>query len=398
MQKKLFINGKFVDACNDEQLQVIDPSNGSVLATVAAAGAEDVELAVQAAQAAFANPNWRRTSGAQRAGLLRDIARGIKQNLQEFAQLETLNNGKPLPEAQWDIEDSIGCFEYYATLAEGLEADPQAIALADNNFVSHVVKDPIGVVALIIPWNFPLLMAAWKIAPALAAGCTVILKCSEVTPLTALKLAQIISDTELPDGVVNILCGDGASCGAPLVKHLGINKIVFTGSVETGRQIMRSASDLATPVTLELGGKSALLIFEDVDLDAAVEWTMFGAFWNKGEVCSATSRVLVAQSIYPEFITRLCAAAQRIKIGNGLHSEVKMGPLVSAAQYQKVLNFIALGITEGALLISGGKRPEHLSAGYYLQPTIFTDVPTDAAIWREEIFGPVVCVNTFTTK
>lgn len=399
MQTKLYIDGRFTEALNGTTFDVINPADENVLASVCAASISDVDLSVQAARRAFDHGGWRHTSGKQRAGYLNAIAAGILSKRDEFALLETLNNGKPLPEAEWDIDDVIGCFKYYAELAEKLdEHNSDSILLDDPNFTSRATREPIGVAALIVPWNFPLLMAAWKIAPALAAGCTIVLKASEVTPLTALKLAEVIDQVKLPAGVVNILTGIGIDCGAPLASHPDIDKLAFTGSTTTGSQIMKAAAEGIKPVTLELGGKSPLIIFDDSDINAAVEWAMFGVFWNKGEICSATSRILVQDGLYDAFIKRLAEATAQIKIGNGLEEGVKMGPLVNQAQYQKVMKYIERGIEEGARLLVGGKRPSNYAHGYYLEPTVFVDVEVNTTIWREEIFGPVVCVRRFSTE
>jgi len=399
MQTKLYIDGRFTEALDGSTFDVINPANEKVIASVSAASAAEVDTSVLAARRAFEQDGWRDTTGKQRGEFLKEIANGIRLKRSDFARLETLNNGKPLPEAEWDVDDAIGCFEYYAQLAEELdEQHSDLITLDDANFTSHAVKEPIGVAAQIIPWNFPLLMAAWKIAPALAAGCTTVLKASEVTPLTALKLAEVINDANLPPGVVNILAGLGADCGAPLASHPKIDKLAFTGSVATGRQIMKTAAEGIKPITLELGGKSPLIIFDDSDVEAAVEWAMFGIFWNKGEICSATSRILVQDGIYDAFMARFIEASAQIKIGSPLEEGVKMGPLVNQAQYQKVMKYIECGVEEGARLVAGGKRPANLVEGYYLEPAIFVDVADDATIWREEVFGPVVCVRRFTTE
>lgn len=399
MQTKLYIDGQFTEALNASTFDVINPADETVLARVSAASSSDVDLSVQAARNAFDHGNWRHTSGKERAEYLNAIAAAILAQKKEFARLETQNNGKPLPESEWDVDDTVECFKYYARLAAKLDLqNEEVITLDDPHFSAKSIKEPIGVAALIVPWNFPLLMAAWKMAPALAAGCTVVLKTSEVTPLTALKLAEVIDQVNLPAGVVNILSGFGNECGAPLSQHPDINKIAFTGSSKTGSQIMKAAADGIKPITLELGGKSPLIIFDDCDIDAAVEWAMFGVFWNKGEICSATSRILVQDGLYDAFIARFAQATATIKIGDGLDDGVKMGPLVNQAQYQKVMKYIECGVAQGATLLTGGKRPANCAHGYYLEPTIFVDVEVDTIIWKEEIFGPVVCVRRFSDE
>ena len=338
-------------------------------------------------------------SGTERAGYLRTMARIVTHRVGKLADIEVRNNGKPLPEAIWDIEDVAGCFEYYASLAENLDVQSvEDIELPDERFTSKVVKEPIGVAGAIIPWNFPLLMAAWKIAPALAAGCTMVLKPSEITPLTALVLADIAIEAGLPAGVLNIVNGLGGAAGQALTEHAGVDKMAFTGSVPTGVKIMTTAARDIKNISLELGGKSPFIIFEDSDLDEAVEWIMFGIFWNQGQVCSATSRVLVEQSIYPILLEKLTRAAQKITIGMGSKPGVLLGPLVNEAQYCKVLAAIKSGVDAGAKILTGGQRPKGLEIGYFLEPTILIDMEENSEVWREEIFGPVVCVKPFTSE
>ncbi|MCY1494029.1 Betaine aldehyde dehydrogenase [compost metagenome] len=392
----LYIDGRWTLPAKGGSFTTLDPSDESVLAQVPAATAEDIDLAVNAARRAFDEGPWPRLSGKQRAESLRAVAEGIRRRLPQLAELEVRDNGKPLPEAQWDLADAAGCFDFYAGLAEAADQQAQQpIELADERFSSWVEREPVGVVGAIIPWNFPLLMAAWKVAPALAAGCTLVLKPSELTPLSALELAAIIHEVGLPDGVFNLVTGLGPDAGAPLAEHPLVDKLAFTGSVPTGRRIMQAASRDIKNLSLELGGKSPFLVFADADLDASVEWIMFGIFWNQGQVCSATSRVLVERSLYPALLERLVEEAGRIRIGPGLEEGVLLGPLVSRGQLDKVLAAIESGRNSGARLLHGGERPAHLDCGYYLTPTIFADVPPDSDIWREEIFGPVVCLRAF---
>ena len=397
--QQLYIDGQWLAPAKGGSFETFDPSDETLLARVAAATAEDVDAAVRAARRAFDEGPWPRMSGAGRAAVLRRIAEGIRGRQQELAELEVRDNGKPLPEALWDIGDTAGCFDFYAGLAEKLDASQeQEIALADERFSSVARKEPVGVAGAIIPWNFPMLMAAWKVAPALAAGCAMVLKPSELTPLTALHLAQIAHEAGLPAGVLNVLPGLGADAGAPLAEHPGVDKLAFTGSVPTGSRIMQAAARDIKNISLELGGKSPFVIFADSDIEAAVEWILFGIFWNQGEVCSATSRVLVQRALYEPLLARLAEEARKITIGNGLREGVLLGPLVNKAQYDKVLQAIARGQEEGARLVCGGERPAGLDKGYYVQPTVFADVPEDAWIWNEEIFGPVVCVRPFDSE
>ncbi|PMR67149.1 aldehyde dehydrogenase family protein [Halomonas heilongjiangensis] len=395
----LYINGRWTQPVKGQTFPAIDPSDETVIAEVGAATAEDVDAAVKAAREAFDHGPWPRMSGKERAGYLRRIAGGIRARLNDLAELEVRDNGKPLPEAVWDIEDTAGCFDFYADLAERSDAQPErAVELSMEGFVSKAVKEPVGVVAAITPWNFPMLMASWKVAPAIAAGCTVVLKPSEVTSLTALEMAAICEEAEIPPGVVNILPGIGIEAGAPLTEHPLVDKIAFTGSVPTGSKLMKVAAQDIKNVSLELGGKSPLIIFDDCDLEDAVEWLMFGIFWNKGEVCSATSRVLVQENLYPKLMERLVEEARKLKIGNGMQDGVLLGPLVNAAQYEKVTGAIEAGKRDGATLVYGGERPAGLEKGYYLEPAIFVDVPEDCDLWKEEVFGPVVAIRRFATE
>jgi betaine-aldehyde dehydrogenase len=393
---QLYINGQWVSPVKGGTFDSIDPSSEAVITQVAAATAEDIDLAVKAARQAFDEGPWPQMSGAERAAVLRRIAQGIRERQQELAELEVRDNGKPLPEALWDIGDTAGCFDFYADLAEDLDGHrEQSVALADERFTSIARKEPVGVAGAIIPWNFPMLMAAWKVAPALAAGCCMVLKPSELTSLTALELARIADQAGLPAGVLNVVPGLGPDAGAPLSEHPGIDKLAFTGSVPTGSRIMQAAARDIKNISLELGGKSPFIVFADSDIDAAVEWIMFGIFWNQGEVCSATSRVLVQRELYEPLLKRLVEVTEQLSIGDGMQEGVLLGPLVSKGQYDKVLEAIARGREEGARLLSGGERPAGFAKGFFLQPAIFADVPEDSWIWNEEIFGPVVCIRPF---
>jgi betaine-aldehyde dehydrogenase len=393
---RLFINGEWVSPAKGGTFDTIDPCTETVIAKVAAATAEDVDAAVRAAREAFDNGPWPRMTGRQRGAVLRAIAENIRGRLNDLAELEVRDNGKPLPEALWDIGDAAACFEFYAGLAEQLDENAEKnVSLSDDRFSSVARKEPIGVAGAIIPWNFPLLMAAWKVAPALAAGCTMVLKPSELTPLTALELGEVAAAAGLPPGVLNIVTGFGVEAGAPLTEHPEVDKLAFTGSVPTGSRIMQTAARDIKNVSLELGGKSPFIVFDDSDIEAAVEWTMFGIFWNQGQVCSATSRVLVHRDIYQPFLRRLAEEAGKVRIGSGLEDGVLLGPLVSRDQFRKVHEAIARGVQEGARLVCGGERPAGLPTGYFMEPAIFADVPEDSWIWTEEIFGPVVCVRPF---
>ncbi|KAH9775984.1 Betaine aldehyde dehydrogenase 1 [Citrus sinensis] len=396
--RQLFINGEWREPVLKKRIPIVNPTTEEIVA----ATAEDVELAVDAARQALSRnkgKDWSSASGAFRAKYLRAIAAKITERKSELANLETIDCGKPLEEAVWDIDDVAGCFEYYADLAEGLDAKQKApVSLPLENFKSYVLKEPIGVVGLITPWNYPLLMATWKVAPALAAGCAAILKPSELASVTCLELAEVCREVGLPPGVLNIVTGLGPEAGAPLVSHPHVDKIAFTGSNATGSRIMAAAAPMVKPVSLELGGKSPIIVFEDVDLDKAVEWTIFGCFWTNGQICSATSRLLVHESIAAEFLERMVKWIKNIKISDPLEEGCRLGPVVSRGQYEKVLKFISNAKSEGATILCGGARPEHLKKGFFVEPTVITDIATSMQIWREEVFGPVLCVKAFSTE
>lgn len=399
MQKNmLYINGKWISAKHNDYFPSINPYNEETIAYIAKASIEDAEVAIHSARDAFDNGVWATTTGKERAEYLRGFAKEIRDNLEMLASLEVLDNGKPYPEAEWDVSDAAYCFEFYANLAESIDNSQIDLTLTDDRFTSCVVKEPVGVACAIIPWNYPLLMAAWKVAPALAAGCTIILKPSEVTSLSAIELGKIADKIKLPKGVLNILTGYGYEIGPYLTDHPKIDKIAFTGSVPVGQEIMRSSASNIKNLSLELGGKSAFIIFDDSDIEQAVEWILFGIFWNQGEVCSATSRVLIQENIYPILLKKLSEECKKITIGNGFDQNIKLGPLVNEQQYKKVWTAIQKGLEDNIPLLSGGQRPEHLPTGYFVEPTIFIDVPEDHSLWLEEIFGPVLSIRSFKSE
>lgn len=400
--RDLFIDGEWREPIKKNRIPIVNPSTEEIIGDIPAATAEDVELAVAAARRALKRNNgeeWASASGAHRAKYLRAIAAKITKKKDQLAKLEAIDCGKPLDEAAWDIDDVAACFEYYADLAESLDAKQKApIVLPMETFKCHVLKQPIGVVALITPWNYPLLMATWKVASALAAGCAAILKPSELASVTCLELAEVCREVGLPPGVFNILTGLGMEAGAPLAAHPDVDKVAFTGSTATGSKIMSSAAQFVKPVTLELGGKSPIVVFEDVDLDKAAEWTAFGCFWTNGQICSATSRLLVHESIASKFLDRLVKWCKNIKVSDPFEEGCRLGPVVSKGQYEKVMKFISTAKSEGGTILCGGSRPEHLKRGYFVEPTIISDVSTSMQIWREEVFGPVLCVKTFSSE
>ena len=388
---QLYINGEWVESKSTKMIRVYDPSTEEVIAQVPDANSDDVNGAVAAAKAAFEEGPWATTTPQERGRVLFRLVEKIRQNSAMLAELECRNTGKPIVEAEYDINDVATCFEYYGGLATKILGYVNPVP---DNAVSLTLKEPIGVAGQIIPWNYPLLMAAWKLAPALAAGCTCVLKPAEQTPLTALEIANWFPEIGLPPGVVNIITGFGETCGAPLVKHPDVNKIAFTGSAEVGKIIVKQAADTVKRVTLELGGKSPNIFFADADFEAAIDGALFGVFINQGEVCSAGSRILVHRPIYKKFVDAMTEKARGIKLGPPLERETKMGPLVSKDQYQRVRSYQDLGKTEAKIAIGGG-RAEKFSKGYYVEPTIFYDVDNNARIAREEIFGPVASVIPF---
>ena len=391
----LYINGQW--SAGREHLRVINPATEALLTTVNGGDERAVDLAVNAATEAF--KRWSKTSGAERGAILRNIANGVRNGRDHLMKLQSSNNGKPQFEAAIDVDDVIATFEYYAELAEGLDAQLDSnVALPSDDFSARLRREPCGVVGLIVPWNFPMVTTAWKLAPALAAGCCVVLKPSEVTPLPELELAAIIAESGLPNGVFNLVCGTGLAVGAPLSADPRIAKISFTGSNAVGVQVMQRAAETVKGVSLELGGKSSLLVLDDADLELAVELACGGGFFNAGQMCSATSRVLVADELADEFLERLQKRAQAIRVADPFDPDVEMGALVNQAQYQRVLGHIDRGLSAGAKLVCGGNRPADLPRGYFLQPTVFTDVPLDSALWCEEIFGPVLCVRSFSSE
>jgi betaine-aldehyde dehydrogenase len=386
---KMYVNGEWVSSQSAKTFPVYDPSTEEVIAEVPQSDAKDVDRAVAAAKAAFEEGPWPQVTAQDRGRILNRLAQKIREEASKLAELEALNCGKPIVEAEYDINDVATCFEYYAGLANKITGSVNPVP---DNALSLSMKEPVGVAGQIIPWNYPLLMAAWKLAPALAAGCTCVLKPAEQTPLTALEMANWLSDVGLPPGVVNIVTGD-AEAGAPLVRHPDVNKIAFTGSAQVGKIIMREAAETVKRVTLELGGKSPNIFFADADFEAAIDGALFGVFINQGEVCSAGSRILVEQSIYKKFVEGMTEKAKKIKLGPPLDRETKMGPLVSKEQYERVRSYQDIGKKEAKVATGGGRAA--FDKGYYVEPTIFYDVDNSARIAREEIFGPVCAVIPF---
>jgi betaine-aldehyde dehydrogenase len=387
-----YINGEFVASDGGAMRDVIDPSTDTVIAHAPDATASDVDRAVRAARAAFDEGPWRDTTAQDRGRILFKLAQLVRDRADELATLETRNTGKPIVEAEFDIGDVATCFEYYGGLATKIHGD---VIPVPDNAMSLALREPIGVAGQIVPWNYPLLMAAWKLAPAICAGCTTVLKPAEQTPLSALALASSFADADLPPGVVNIVSG-AAATGEAIVAHPVVDKIAFTGSVEVGKSIMRGAADSLKKISLELGGKSPNIFFADSDFEVAVEGALFGVFFNQGEVCSAGSRILVERAIYDRFVEAIVEKAKAIKVGAPMDRETKMGALVSREQFDRVRRYQEIGKREAKVATGGGVATgEGLERGFFLEPTIFYDVDNTARIAREEIFGPVACVIPF---
>lgn len=391
----LYIAGELVKGSDSKLQDIVNPATGEVIARAARATKAETDRAIAAAREAFDRGPWSTATAQTRGRVLLDVARKLREKTAALAELETRNMGKPLLESEFDVADAATCFEYYGGLATKITGDVNPVP---DDALSLTLKEPVGVCGQIIPWNYPLLMAAWKIAPALAAGCTVVLKPAEATPLTALELAKLFdSIPELPKGVVNIVTGDGPVVGAALASSDHVDKVAFTGSTRTGRSILRAACDSnMKKVTLELGGKSPNIFFADANWEAAVEGAVFGVFVNQGEVCSAGSRILVERGIHKKFVEAIVEKAKTIKLGDPMEKGIKMGPLVTAAHRDRVMGYIEDGKRAGARVALGGKTPGGaLAKGAYVEPTIFDGVDPNAKIAQEEIFGPVVTVIPF---
>ncbi|KII83929.1 hypothetical protein PLICRDRAFT_46703 [Plicaturopsis crispa FD-325 SS-3] len=391
----LFIDGQFVDSVDKETIDVVNPANGNVLTSVTAGSAKDVDIAVQAAKKAYKSTWGLRAPGARRARLLNKLADLIEQNGDELAALEALDVGKPYRSARlFDVGGIVSTLRYYAGWADKIQG--KTIETTEKK-LAYTRHEPIGVVGQIIPWNFPMMMLSWKIGPALACGNCIVLKPSELTPLTTLRIASLINEAGFPPGVVNFVNGYGHTVGDAITTHPGIGKVAFTGSTVTGRKVLEAAarSNLKN-VILELGGKSPSIIFDDADLDVVIPWTGHGIYLNQGQACSASSRLYVQEGIYDEFIKRFTAFSEAITIGDPFDGATKHGPQASKAQFEKILGYIESGKSEGAKVQYGGNR--HGTEGYFIQPTIFTECKPHMKIVREEIFGPVAVVSKFKTE
>lgn len=394
--KRLLIGGAWVEAVSGETFDVHNPSTGAVIAQVARGGPEDIDRAVAAARAAFEG-DWSRWTPFDRQNLMLKIADAVEREFDDLGRLETLDMGAPTARTSLFKRWMLQAFRYYAAQAVGIRGEVLENSFP-GSFMSYTVKDPVGVVGGIIPWNGPLITQLWSICPTLASGCTLVLKPAEEAPLSALRLAEIMIEAGLPAGVINIVPGPGATAGAALAAHPGVDKIAFTGSTATGRKIIEASASNMKTVAVELGGKSADIVFDDADLDIAVPGAAMACFNNTGQVCYAGTRLFVQRGIHDAFVERLAAFARTLRVGDATDASTQLGPLASAAQLGRVQGYLKIAVDEGAVIAAGGGQPEGLGDGYYVEPTVLTGVTNDMRVAREEIFGPVVSVIPFDTE
>lgn len=391
---KMYINGEWRLSSSGAVRELVNPYDSSVFGLATEGDVDDVKSAIYAARKALEHSSWA-NSPLERANILNFIADKIEDRMKEFQRAETINTGKVLSESMNDVVEAINCFRYFA---KKTEADQELCEIGQTDFVkTFIIREPVGVCGIIVPWNYPLATAAWKIAPALAAGNTIVFKPASITPLTAYMLFEILHEAGLPAGVVNLILGEGKTVGNEIANSLDVDLISFTGSTETGRIIMQGASNNIKKVSLELGGKSPNIVFADADMDKALKYAIDGIFYNQGQICSAGSRLMIEDCIYDEFVNRLVEETKKIIIGNGLNSHSQMGPLISKAHMEKVQKYIQIGKDEGARLLTGGNRilKDELKNGFFLEPTIFDGVTPDMRIVKEEIFGPVLVIQKF---
>jgi betaine-aldehyde dehydrogenase len=397
-QTNLYINGSWTAAENKKTRTIYNPFDNQPLASVAEGDREDARNAIKSAKIAFASEEWLTLSASERGKMVYQLGNLIEKNKEELARLETLNTGKTLAESLWDMDDIAGIFRYYGGLAD--KNDGETIASPNPASHSHLRKEPIGVVGMICPWNYPLLQAAWKIAPALAAGCTMVIKPSEFTPLTTLFWTRLTEKIGFPKGVINIVLGPGHTVGAELAENLDVDMISFTGGILTGKKIMQAAAVNVKKVALELGGKNPHLLFEDGDWETAIDFILNGVFFHAGQICSAGTRVMVASAIHDKVVKHLEERISKIRLGNGMDDGTQMGPLISQVQLDKVAQHVQKAVEEGARLVVGGKKPDDpkLSKGFFYAPTLLTGCDATMTIVKEEVFGPVVHVEKFDSE
>jgi aldehyde dehydrogenase (NAD+) len=394
--KKMLIDGKWIDAASGKKFETFNPATGELLATVAEGDAEDINRAVAAARRAFEGP-WSKVKPFERQNMLLKLADLVEKNFEELSQLDTLDMGAPISRTRGNRLRVLGMLRYYAGQATALHGETIENSLPGEIF-SYTLKEPIGVVGAIIPWNGPLAATVWKIGPAIATGCTVVLKPAEEAPLTSLRLAELAMEAGIPPGVVNVVPGFGETAGAALAAHPNVDKVAFTGSHVTGQSIVRASAGNLKRVSLELGGKSPDIVFADADLDAAVPGAAMAVFANSGQICSAGTRLFVEEKVYDEFVARVAEFGKKLQVGNGLDPNTQIGPLVSEQQLERVTGYLAIGQKEGAKALAGGTRISEgpLAKGYFVSPTVFANVQDNMRIAQEEIFGPVISAIKFT--
>ncbi|SCS43536.1 betaine-aldehyde dehydrogenase [Staphylococcus caeli] len=398
LSRRQYIDGEWVDSSNNETRKIVNPFNQEVIFEVAEGTASDSERAILAARKSFESGEWSQETSENRGKKVRVIADAIATHREELARLETLDTGKTLEESYADMDDIANVFNFYAGLAD--KDGGEIIDSPIPNTDSKIVKEPVGVVTQITPWNYPLLQASWKLAPALASGCSLVMKPSEITPLTTIRVFELMEEIGFPKGVINLVLGKGSEVGEPLSAHKEVDLVSFTGGIKTGKHIMKQAADHVTNIALELGGKNPNVIFEDADFELAVDQALNGAFFHAGQVCSAGSRVIVHNDIKDKFEAALIERVKNIKLGNGFDSETEMGPVISAEHREKIENYMEVAKAENATIAIGGKRPDRddLKDGFFFEPTVITDCDTSMRIVQEEVFGPVVTIEGFSTE
>lgn len=398
ISKQMYINGNWVDAKSGATRKIIDPANQQVIAEVSEGDAEDATAAIASAREAFDKGEWPRLTALERCECVHKLGELVARERESLAELETLDTGKTLEESRWDMDDIAGIFKYYAALADKEEGE--IIPSPNPDSSSRVVREPVGVCGQISPWNYPLLQASWKLAPALAAGCTVVIKPSEITPLTTIRVTELAIEAGIPPGVINTVLGPGDSVGATLAASMDVDLISFTGGIETGKKIIRAASGNVKKIALELGGKNPHIIFADADFNAAIDAVLNGVFFHAGQICSAGARVMIERPILQPFVDALKSRMEKIKIGNGFDPQTQMGPLISTEHREKVERYIEIAKQEGANCILGGSRPNEpeLEKGFFYLPTLLTGCTNEMRIVQEEVFGPVISIETFDTE
>ena len=397
-KKQMYIDGKWVDSVSGEYREILYPCTGEVITKVTEGNAEDVKLAVEAAGRAFDKGDWPKTPAAERGRLVEKLADKVEENREELAQMESLDTGKTVEESRGDMDDIAGIFRYFGQLAD--KEGGEIIQSPIPNTTSRVVREPVGVAAQISPWNYPLLQASWKIAPALAAGCTIVMKPSEITPFTTIRITELAEEVGIPAGVINLVLGPGNTVGTEMTTNSGVDLVSFTGGIVTGKKILKAASDTVKKVALELGGKNPNIVFGDADFDTAVDFALNGVFFHAGQICSAGSRILVESSIHDKFVTALKKRISNIKMGDAFDPSTEMGPVISEEHRAKIEKYMQIAKDEGAEIVLGGTRPDNPphEGGYYFLPTLITGVKNSMRLAKEEIFGPVITIESFNTE